>query len=113
MGATSLAGALLDAVATDPEAVFVLSDGYENRPAGRFAEVVSALRAMKIETPIFHLNPVFAAESKGVRSLGVATMPAASPEALGITFVRGMLEADPRRGIDALIALASPRLLVA
>lgn len=113
MGATSLAGALLDAVSAEPEAVFVLSDGYENRPSGRFAEVVDALRAMKIETPIFHLNPVFAAESKGVRSLGVSTMPAASPEALGITFVRGMLEADPRRGIDALIALARPRLFVA
>jgi hypothetical protein len=112
-GATSLAEPLLEAIASEPEAIYVLSDGYENRPAGRFSELVAALRAMGIGTPILHLNPVFAGESKGVRSLGVPTLPVSSPEALGISFVRGLLEADPRRGIDALIGLARPRLFAA
>lgn len=111
-GATSLAGALLDAIETEPEAVFVISDGYENRPAGRFAEVVTALREMGIGTPIYHLNPVFAAEAKGVRTFGegITAMPAQSPTALGVAFVRSMLAADPQRGIDALLASARPLL---
>jgi hypothetical protein len=62
-------------------------------------------------TPIFHLNPVFAAESVGVRELCpglVPTLPAARPEALGISMLRGLLEADPARGIAALVRLALP-----
>jgi hypothetical protein len=116
-GETSLAHSLLDALASDPapEAIFVVSDGYENRPAGRLSEVVAAVRAMGIGTPILHLNPVFAAESKSpglVRSLGVPVLPASSPRALGLAFVRALLEADPRRGIDVLVGLARPRLFM-
>lgn len=110
-GDTSLAEGLLDLLGDAPEAVFVISDGYENRPAGRFAEVVAALRAMGNTTPIFHFNPVFAAESVGARELAsglVPTLPAARPEALGISMLRGLLTADPRRGIDALVRLALP-----
>jgi hypothetical protein len=110
-GATSLAEGLVDLLVQNVDAVFVLSDGYENRPAGRFAEVVTAVRGMGIETPIFHLNPVFAAESKGVRSLaesGVATLPVRAPEALGLGFVRGLLETEPARGLTALVGLALP-----
>lgn len=108
-GATSLAEGLVELLAAGVDAVFVLSDGYENRPAGRFAEVVAAIRSMDVHTPIFHLNPVFAAEAGGVRSLageGVATLPVRAPEALGLAFVRGLLAAEPRRGLDALVGLA-------
>ena len=49
--------------------VFVLTDGYENAPAGRFAEVVRAVRQMGVETPIHQFSPVFAAEARGIRSL--------------------------------------------
>jgi hypothetical protein len=104
-GATSLAEGLVELIAANVDAVFVLSDGYENGPAGRFAEVVTALRAMDVRTPIYHLNPVFAAESSGVRSLypgAVATLPVRAPEALGLAFIRGLLEAEPHRGLIAL-----------
>lgn len=110
-GDTSLAEGLLDLLGDAPEAVFVISDGYENRPAGRLAEVVSALRAIGDQTPIFHLNPVFAAESAGARELCpglVPTLPAARPEALGVSMLRGLLEADPARGLPALVRLALP-----
>ncbi len=108
-GATSLAEGLVELLAAGVDAVFVLSDGYENRPAGRFAEVVAAIRNMGLHTPIFHLNPVFAAEAGGVRSLaseGVATLPVRAPEALGLAVDRGLREAEPRRGLDALVGLA-------
>lgn len=109
-GDTGLAEGLLSLVEAGVEAVFVLSDGYENRPAGRFGEVVAALRAMGIGTPIFHLNPVFAAEAKGVRSLvagdAIATLPVSGPDALGVALVRGLLVADPQRGIARLVEAA-------
>ncbi len=109
-GDTGLAEGLLSLVERGVEAVFVLSDGYENRPAGRFAEVVAALRAMGIGTPIFHLNPVFAAEARGVRALvagdAIATLPVSGPDALGVALVRGLLVADPQRGIARLVEAA-------
>jgi hypothetical protein len=114
-GDTSLAEGLVDLVSVAPEAIFVISDGYENRPAGRFAEAVSELRKMGVETPIVHLNPVFAAESSGVRQLArgqVPTFAATRPESLGLAFLRSMLEADPIRGIRALVRLALPRALL-
>jgi hypothetical protein len=110
-GDTSLADGLLDLVERGPEAIFVLSDGYENRPAGRFAEVVAELRAIGIRTPIYHLNPVFAAESVGVRSLAEGlcpTLPVKDPAGTGLSFLRGLIEADPVRGIGALVRLALP-----
>jgi hypothetical protein len=114
-GDTSLADGLLTLLDAAPDAIFVLSDGYENRAAGRFAEVVTALREAGIRTPIYHLNPVFAAESKGVRALCpdlVPTLPVQKPEALGLSFLRGMLAAEPMRGIHALVQAALPALNV-
>lgn len=110
-GDTSLAEGVIDLVSEGVEAIFVLSDGYENRPRGRFAEVVAGLRAIGIETPIVQLNPVFAAEAGGVRELApglVPTLPVERPTGLGLSFLRGMLEADPMRGIDALVRLTLP-----
>lgn len=109
MGDTALADRLVDALSENVDAVFVLSDGYENTPAGRFAEVVKEVREIGIDTPIYHLNPVFAAETKGCRELApqqVNTLPVKSPEGLGTTIIRGLVESDPLRGINALVRLA-------
>jgi len=95
-----------------PDAVFILSDGYENSPAGRVSEVVVRLRQMGAEFPIFHLNPVLGAETGQVRDLceghGVTTMPVRSPGALGTTIIRGLVETDPVRGINQLVQAALP-----
>jgi hypothetical protein len=112
MGDTALADTLIDALSadTEPDAVFVISDGYENAPAGRFAEVMTHVREIGVQTPIYHLNPVFAAESRGVRELapneGVPTLPIQQPSALGPTFIRGLIEAEPVKGINTLIRMA-------
>lgn len=108
MGDTALADKLIEAFRGDHEAVFVISDGYENAPAGRFAEVLAHVREAGIDTPVYHLNPVMAAESGGVRQLSeqVHTMPLQSPTALGTTMIRGMIEADPVRGINSLVHVA-------
>jgi len=110
MGDTAIADSLVEALNDEPEAVFVISDGYENAPAGRFAEVMHHVREIGIDTPVYHLNPVFAAESKGARELapndGVPTMPVQQPGQLTATFIRGMIEAEPVNGINALLRLA-------
>lgn len=112
-GDTELADALVQVLEHRPDTVFVLSDGYENAPAGRFSEVVDAVREIGIDTPIYHLNPVYSAEAKGVRALAkdVPLMPAQSPAAVGTSFLRAMIEADPVRGINALLDRVVPREL--
>jgi hypothetical protein len=109
-GDTSLSEALIQLLQANHEldTIFVVSDGYENCPAGRFAEVMLNIRAIGIETPIYHLNPVMAAESKGVRQLSpeVASMPIQRPDALGLTILRGMIESDPISAINRLLSLA-------
>jgi len=112
-GDTELASGLLELLADGPDVIFVLSDGYENRPAGRFAEVLGQAREIGIETPVYHINPVFAAEVGSVRELApklASTMPVKDPASIGLTFIRGMLEADPVRGINVLIGRALPVL---
>lgn len=108
-GDTSLAEGLLDLIEESPEVIFVLSDGYENRPQGRFAEVVAALRSLGVGTPILQLDPVFAAESGGARELAaglVPALPVEQPKGLGLSFLRGLIQVDPVRGIDAVLRLA-------
>lgn len=113
-GDTDLSTGLIRLLEYNVEAVYVISDGYENAPAGRFAEVVKAARDMGMEIPIYHINPVYASKSeKGVRELAsglVPTLPVQNPNAMGITILRGLLEADTVRGINALIGLSMPRL---
>lgn len=108
-GDTQLAEALLALIADAPDAIFVLSDGYENSPSGRCAEVLEQVKDLGLEVPVYHLNPVFAAEASGVRELakGLATtLPVQGPASLGTTFIRGMIEQDPIRGINALLRAA-------
>jgi hypothetical protein len=111
-GDTSLARGFMLLVNESPDAIFVLSDGYENAPAGRFQETVTAARSLGVSIPIYHINPVFAAEVKGIRELAkeVPTMPAQDPRAMGISILRGYLEADPIKGINLLINMALPQL---
>ena len=109
MGDTALADGLVEVLEGSPDVVFVLSDGYENTPAGRFAEVMEQVREIGVQTPVYHLNPVFAAESTGVRELAsglVPTMPVKSPTGLGTTMLRGLIEAEPVRGINSLVRMA-------
>lgn len=72
-GSTHLATAVVAALKDKPEVVVIISDGYENRPAGLTSQIVDAYKEKidtENETKIFHINPVFAAEVKTTRSLG-------------------------------------------
>ncbi|MHC4955110.1 MAG: VWA domain-containing protein [Planctomycetota bacterium] len=105
-GATSLARGLVELLRLDPDAVFVLTDGYENAPAGRFGETLDAIRELGIDTPVYQMSPVFGAEAGGLRDLApknALALPVAGPQSLGLAYVRGLLESNPMEGIRALL----------
>jgi len=111
-GDTSLAESLVEVLKDVPEVVFILSDGYENAPAGRVAEVVGLVRKLGIKTPIHQISPVMAAESHGVRSLGegISALPIHKPEAMSLTLLKSMFELDVEKGVSALMGLTLPVL---
>lgn len=108
---TSLAHLLLEALFYEPDAVYVISDGYENSPAGRFGDVLRKAREIGIDVPVIHCNPVFASEAGSVRALcegieKVTTLPVRSPTAMGTGIIRGLIESDPRRGLNTILRIA-------
>lgn len=109
-GDTSLSAGLITLLKREPDVVFVLTDGYENAPAGRFAEVIRVVRQMGIETPIHQFSPVFAAESRGIRSLSAAVpgLPVSKPESIGLGLLKALFESDIERGVAALMELVRP-----
>lgn len=115
-GSTSLAEGLISAIEAGAEVVFLITDGYENAPAGRVDEVIRRLREIGIETPVHQITPVMAAESMGrvgaTRQLSdkVAVMPVTKPEDVGLSLVRAALASDVESGIRQLIE-ASIRLV--
>ncbi|MQY28393.1 hypothetical protein [Nocardia aurantia] len=58
-GPTDLAGGLLDALATGPELVVLVTDGYENRLSGDLGRVVATLPRIGIDTPIVLCRSMF------------------------------------------------------
>jgi hypothetical protein len=110
-GDTALAEALVSLLAKSPQVVFIISDGYENAPAGRVAEVVGRVRSLGDATPVYQFAPVFAAEAGGLRSLSpgdVPAVPLGDPGGLGLALLRGMLYSEPQRTIATLFRLALP-----
>jgi len=109
-GDTSLAEAVLEMVERQPDAVFVITDGYENAPAGRVNEVAKALRSLGILTPMYQVTSVIDAGAGGVRSLSdeMIPLPVSRPAGIGLAMVRAALEADLPNGIKALVGLAKP-----
>ncbi len=61
-GATNLAGALLDALESNPDLVAIVSDGYENDGAGDLARVVATLPAIGMRTPVVFCHSKFTAK---------------------------------------------------
>jgi hypothetical protein len=58
-GATDLATGVLDALATAPDLVAVVSDGYENLYPGDLARVVATLPRAGITTPVVFCHAMF------------------------------------------------------
>jgi hypothetical protein len=104
-GETSLASGLIAMLKQSVDAIFVLSDGYENAPAGRFAEVLTQIRKLGFNLPIYQMSPVLAAEDAGIRALSkeeMSALPVSSPDQMGLSFIHAMLLQEPQRALPLL-----------
>jgi len=113
-GETDIASPFIQMLKADPDAIFIVSDGYENAPEGRFDEVLKIARdKLSLATPIYHFNPVSAAESKvALKRLSddIPLTPVSNPEKMGLTLFKTMLSVDPRGGIIELFNMILPTL---
>lgn len=111
-GETNLASPLIRLLKQDVDVIFVISDGYENAPEGRFAEVLKiAQDKLDITVPVYHFNPVAAAESKtALRQLSdkIPVTPVSNPEAMGLTLFKTMLSTDPHGGLLEMVRMTLP-----
>jgi hypothetical protein len=111
-GDTTLASGLIELLEKGVEAIFIITDGYENAPAGRVGEVIQLARQIGIEMPIFQVSPVMAAEAGGLRRLNesVMTLPVSQPTALSVGLLKAQLEIDIQKGVLALLQMTVPKL---
>jgi hypothetical protein len=115
VGSTDLSVALIDLLESLVDAVFILTDGYENAPSGRIDEIMRLLDRIGNTTPVYQLSPAMAGESRvGLKTLSdrIPTFPISNPQALALTLVRAMIEVDVKQGIQALVSLTLPRITV-
>lgn len=72
-GQTDLATPLLEAIAWKPNNVIIVSDGYENSPAGAVQQIACAYKERLLSQhsiSFLHINPVFDAEHFSPKRLG-------------------------------------------
>jgi len=83
------------------EAIFILSDGYENSYDGLTSEVINIYKAeVNREIAIFHLSPITSAEMGAkVRPIGdnISTIAITKPAGLMSQLTSNLLEADTRQ----------------
>lgn len=111
-GETALGRPLVRLLKHEPDAVYVISDGYENAPSGEFDETVRKVRSLGIRTPIYHVGPVMAAESGGLRELSdeVRSLPISQPEGMATAILRSVLESDLQQGLAGIARAVLPAL---
>jgi hypothetical protein len=63
-GATDLATAIIEAASQQPQAILVITDGYENRRQGDAEQVVRGLQRIGLTFPVYQIVPLFAATEK-------------------------------------------------
>ena len=111
-GDTTLAEGLIELLEKGVDAVFIITDGYENAPAGRVAEVIRLARQIGIDTPIFQASPVMAAEAGGLRTLSesVMSLPISQPEAMSLGMLKAQMELDVQKGVLRLFEMTIPKI---
>jgi hypothetical protein len=63
-GAADLATAMIEAARQQPQAILVITDGYENRRQGDAGQVARGLRQLGLAFPVYQVVPLFAATEK-------------------------------------------------
>ena len=96
-GPTDIANAVLQAARTQPEAIVIVSDGYENFRQGDAAQVIEGIRRLGVRSAVYHVLPVFAAgENLSQRQLSdnVSVVPVEHESAVGELSARLLLSKE-------------------
>ena len=112
-GVTDLATAVMEAARTEPEAILIVTDGYENCRQGDVAQVVAGMRRLGLMTAVEQVTPVIAAaEDLSRRRLSAAmpVVPVENETGVGELAARLLvveqshqLEADELRTVERLL----------
>jgi len=97
-GPTDLAAAVLQAASTTPEAILVVTDGYENFRQGDVAQVLDGLGRLGLTAAVYQVVPVFtAAEDLSRRRLGenFPVVPVDHESTVGELTARLLLAQEP------------------
>ncbi len=96
-GAADIATAIITAAQSDPQAIFVITDGYENIRQGDAAQVVRGIRRLGRTLPVYQVVPQFtAAENLAQRQLGenIPIFPVAHEDGVRELLVRILLTSE-------------------
>lgn len=98
-GCSNLRIPLVQALKTRPQAVIILSDGYENVRAGSVNQILASKAVINSGIHVLHMNPVAAAEAGSkIRELakGCRTLALPAPEQLPMVALIGIAAAEPK-----------------
>lgn len=112
-GATDLATPVLAALAVRPDLLVVVSDGYENAPAGVAGPVLEAGSRLDRRLLVVHLNPVFDADALAPRALGARIPTVGIREAEDLPTALALARLVHEEGEDGASLGALERLLEA
>lgn len=114
-GSTDLATAVLQAARTAPEAILIVTDGYENHRQGDVAQVVAGMRRLGLTTLVEQVTPVIAAAEDLSRRHLSEEVPVVRVEhetGVGELAARLLLASQPEE-LDGNVLPAVERLLFA
>jgi hypothetical protein len=97
-GATDLVIAVLEAARANPEAILIVSDGYENLRQGDVAQVVEGLGRLGLATAVHQVVPVFTESedlSRRRLSASIPAIPIRHESAVGELTARLLLAQEP------------------
>lgn len=97
-GATDLATAVLEAARTEPEAILIVTDGFENFRQGDVAQVVAGMRRLGLTTTVEQVTPVIATAedlSRRLLSDAVPVVPVEHEAGVGELGARLLLAGQP------------------
>jgi hypothetical protein len=114
-GATDLATGVLQAARTEPAAILIVTDGFENFRQGDVAQIVSGMRRLGLTTTVEQVTPVIAAAedlSRRRLSEAVPIVPIEHEAGVGELAARLLLAAQPD-DLDTQVLPAVEQLLFA
>lgn len=114
-GETNLAKAFAKLFVADTtyDAVFIITDGNENAPAGRLDQTITLLKKIVDPfPPVYQITPTLSAEGFGIKSVSdqASKLPISNPENTWLPAFKAAITADIDKAIELLMSKTLPLL---